>query len=147
MCGIACGTELKIQSDMIYLRPVRAFVRKLAESAGFCHEKASDIEIAVDEIFTNAVEHGSADTGSPVTVQCLSTDEMIEVTVSDTGTGESDTSWISAWPDVVKKEVDSHTEKGRGLLLAHKLTDEMSMEPNLTGGINVHLVIYKGGSK
>ena len=72
---------------------------------------------------------------------------MIEVTVSDTGTGESDTSWIIAWTDVVKKEIGSHTEKGHGLLLAHNLTDEMSMESNLTGGIDVHLVIYKGGNR
>ncbi len=80
-----CEMELKVPSDMIYLRPVRAFVRELAEGLGFCHEKANDIELAVDEIFTNAIEHGSDDTGSSVMVQCLSTDEMMKIIISDTG--------------------------------------------------------------
>ena len=148
MCGVAFGTELRIQSSMIYLRPVRAFVRELAEGAGFSREKANNIELAVDEVFANALEHGSADTESPVIIQCLSTDDMIKITVSDTGSGGvSDTSWINAWTDVVKEETESQTERGHGLLLAYNLTDKMSMEPNLTGGIDVHLVVYKEGSR
>ena len=148
MCDVACGTELRIQSNVIYLRPVRAFVRELAETVGFCREKADNIELAVDEVFANALEHGSADTESPVIIQCLSTDDMIRIIVSDTGSEEvSDTSWINAWTDVVKEQTESQTERGHGLLLAYNLTDEMSVEPNSTGGIDVHLVMYKEGCK
>ena len=138
--------ELKVPSDMIYLRPVRAFVRELAEGIGFCHEKANDIELAVDEIFTNAIEHGSDDTGSPVMVQCLSTDEMMKIIISDTGRqADSSTRWSSAWADAIREKTESGTERGHGLLLAHNLADEMSMESNPTGGVDVHLVIYKEG--
>jgi anti-sigma regulatory factor (Ser/Thr protein kinase) len=123
---------------------MRVFVRELAENLDFCHEKSNNIEIAVDEVFTNAIEHGSADAGSPVVIQFLSTDRMIEVVVSDTGGGEVlDTSWVNAWTDVVKNETESWTERGHGLLLAYNLVDEMSMKSNEMGGIEVHLVIHK----
>lgn len=148
MCGVACRMELKITGNMIYLRPMRIFVRELAEELGFCHEKVNDIEVAVDEVFTNAIEHGSASIGSPIVVQCLSTDEMMEIVVSDTGGGENlDTSWVSAWTSVVDDEIESWTERGHGLLLAYRLVDEMSMKSNETGGIEVHLAMYKKGKQ
>ena len=146
MCGVACGMELKITGNMVYIRPMRAFVRELAEELGFCHEKVNDIEVAVDEVFTNAIEHGSAGIGSPVVVQFLSTDEMMEIVVSDTGGGEElDTSWVSDWTNVVDGEIESWTERGHGLLLACRLVDEMSMESNDIGGIKVRLAMYKKG--
>lgn len=148
MCDVAYGMKLKIPSDMIYLRPVRAFMRELAENMGFCHDRANDIGLVVDEVFANAIEHGSAETESWVIIQCLPTDEMMEIIVSDTGRGqEPSTRWISAWADAIKKKTVSGTERGHGLLLAHNLTDEMSMESNPTGGIDVHLMIYKEEQK
>lgn len=148
MCGVACRMELKITGNMIYLRPMRVFVRELAEELGFCHEKVNGIEVAVDEVFTNAIEHGSASIGSPIVVQCLSTDEMMEIVVSDTGGGENlDTSWVSAWTSVVDDEIESWTERGHGLLLAYRLVDEMSMKSNEIGGIEVHLAMYKKGKQ
>lgn len=147
MRAVASGTELRIPSDMVYLRPVRAFIRELAENIGFCHEKASDIELAVDEVFANAIEHGSRDTGAPVTIQCLSTDDMMKIVISDAGgsAGSPDAKWISAWADAVGGRTESGTERGHGLLLANDLADEMNMESNPLGGLDVQLVIYKGG--
>lgn len=148
MCDVVCGMELRIPSNMIYLKPVRAFVKELAENTGFGHEKANDIELAVDEVIANAIEHGSADTESPVVIQCLPTDEMIKITISDTGSGGvPNKKWISAWTDAVKEKTRSGTERGHGLLLAHNLADEMRMETNPTGGVDVHLVVYREGQK
>ena len=148
MGDVTCGMELRTPSDMIYLRPVRAFVRELAENIGFNHERASDIELALDEVFANAIEHGSADAKSPVVIRCLPTDRMMKITVSDTGSGNaSNRKLASAWTNAVKEKTKSQTERGHGLLLAHNLTDEISMEPNPTGGIDVHMVIYKEGQQ
>ncbi len=148
MCGVACKMELKVTGNMVYIRPMRFFVRELAEDLGFCHEKINNIKLAVDEVFTNAIEHGSASIDSPVVVQFLSTDEMMEVVVSDTGGGEDvDTSWVSTWPSVADSEFGSWTERGHGLLLAYRLVDEMSVESNKIGGIEIHLTIYKKGKQ
>ena len=144
MDNIVHSAELKIPSDPIYLRPVRSFVRELAENMGFCHEKVSGIELAVDEVFSNAIEHGSADLGSEIAIRCLSTDEMIKIIVSDTGRGRnSNTKWIDAWTNVVREKAQLTTERGHGLLLAYDLTDEMTVKSNSIGGVDVHLVIHK----
>ncbi len=140
--------ELRVPSDMIYLRPVRAFVKELAESRGFCPEKANDIGLAVDEILTNAIEHGSDDAGSPIMIQCLSTSKMMKIVISDAGRQEvASAGWPDAWADAIGEKTKSGTERGHGLLLAHNLADEMSMESNPTGGVDVNLVIYKEGQQ
>jgi len=127
---------------------VRAFVKELAENAGFRHEKVSDIELAVDEVFSNAVEHGSEGSGSQIVLYCSPTDEMIRITISDTGRGKkSKTKWVDAWCNAVKERTQLGTERGHGLLLVHSLTDEMNMVSNSMGGVDVHLTVYKEGQR
>ena len=144
MTDTTCDAELRVKSGLIYLRPVRAFVRKLAENIGFCYERAGRIELAVDEVFSNAVEHGSAGSSSKIVIHCSPTDEMIRLTVSDTGRGSSSNAgWPDTWTDMVKKGSQPGAEKGHGLFLTYALTDRMSIESNSMGGVDVHLVIYR----
>jgi serine/threonine-protein kinase RsbW len=143
---IARDAELRIPGDLVYLRPVRAFIRELAESTGFCHERVSNIELAVDEIFSNAIEHGSTGSGSRIVIHCLLTEEMMRVIVSDTGRGKgSSTRWLNAWSDAIRQKTQPGTERGHGLFLVHSLIDEVSIESNSMGGVDVHLVAYKEG--
>ena len=69
-------------------------MRKLAESAGFSYERAYRIELAVDEVFSNAVEHGSGNSRSQIAIRCSPTDELIRII--ETGSG-SDVN--AGWPD------------------------------------------------
>ena len=145
MSDIAYHAELRLPSNLIYLRPMRAFIKDLAENIGFSHDKIYDIEIAVDEMFSNAIEHGSVGPKSCVMIRCVSNDNMMRVIVSDAGqTNGSNLAWIDAWLDAVKREKKRpDTERGHGLLVAHSLTDEMNIESNSMGGVDVHLVVYK----
>ncbi len=149
MKNISYDAELRIPSDLIYLRSVRAFIRELAESMGFCQERVNNIELATDEIFTNAIQHGSVSPTSKILLHCSLTDEMMRVVISDAGQGKAfDEKWLSAWSNVTRKEAFFGTEeRGHGLFLAHSLADEMSMESNSVGGVDVHLVWYteRGG--
>ena len=148
MGDVACGAELRVPGDLIYLRPVRSFIRELAKNIGFSHERVSDIELAVDEIFSNAIEHGSAGSRSQIVIHCLSNEELVRITVSDTGRGVgSNTGWVDAWTNVVREKTQPGTERGHGLLLARNLTDQMIMESNQMGGLDVHLVVYKERQK
>jgi anti-sigma regulatory factor (Ser/Thr protein kinase) len=138
------NAELRISSDMIYLRPVRAFIRELTENLGFRGEKVKDIELAVDEIFSNAIEHGSVSPDSQIVIHCSATDEMIKIIVSDTGNGKNiGTQLANAWFSLIRERAKPDTERGHGLLLAYNLTDKMSVESNSMGGVDVHLVVYK----
>lgn len=102
MCDTARDAELRVPTDLVYLRAVRGFVK----------------ELAVDEVFTNAVEHATAGSGSRIAIHCLSTDEMVRITVSDTGQGRgTNAKWLDAWSDVVKGKIQPWAQRGRGLLL------------------------------
>lgn len=145
MVDAVYDAELKIPSNLVYLRSIRVFVRSLAENAGFCREKINNIELATDEIFTNAIEHGSADTTSKIIIRCLVNDEMMKLVISDKGQGKGFNQGLAAaWSDVVESKIRLGTERGHGLFLAHNLTDEMCMEPNSLGGVDVHLTWYTG---
>jgi anti-sigma regulatory factor (Ser/Thr protein kinase) len=138
------NAELRIPGDLIYLRPVRSFIKELAMNMDFSHQRASDIELAVDEVFSNAVEHGSAGSKSQIIICCFFSEEIMEIKISDAGPGKGpNTKWISAWSNAVEEKVQPGTERGHGLLLVHQLIDNMSIGPNSFGGIDVHLVIYK----
>ncbi len=146
MSDTVCGAELRIPGDLKYLRPVRTFIRDLAESLGFCHDKAVDIGLVVDEVFSNAVEHGSAGSESQIKICLSSTDNMMRIVVSDSGQGKgSSERWLEAWSDAIKDKFQPDTERGHGLLLVYNLTDEVNMKPNPMGGLDVHLVVYKEG--
>ena len=145
MSNFDYDAELRIPSNLIYLRSVRAFVRELAENLGFSRDKVGNVELATDEIFSNAIEHGSSGVDSQIIVRFLTTDEAVKITISDSGQeGGLDRKWITAWSDVVKKNINLGTERGHGLLLAHSLADEMCMESNSIGGLDVHLLWYLG---
>jgi len=142
---LACDAELRIPSDLIYLRSVRTFIRELAENLGFCPEKVRNIEIATDEIFSNAVEHGSDNTRSKIVICCSINDQMMNVTISDEGRGKGfKKKWHEVWSDVASSKIEFGTERGHGLLLAHLLTDKMRMESNSVGGLDVQLSWFIG---
>jgi len=110
---------------------------------GFCNEKMHNIELATDEIFSNAVEHGSESSNSEIIVSCSVNDEMMMVTISDQGQGnEFGRKWDEVWSEVINNEVYVGTERGHGLLLARLLTDDMSMESNSVGGLDVRLTWF-----
>jgi len=143
LSGISYDAKLRIPSNFIYLRSVRAFIRELAENLGFCSEKIQNIELATDEIFSNAIEHGSEGPNSEITIFCTVNDEMMIVTISDQGRNSNfGKKWDDVWSEVVNNEVYVGTERGHGLLLARLLTDDMNMESNSIGGLDVRLTWF-----
>ena len=137
----AFDAELRIPSDLAYLRSVRAFIRELAENLGFDSDKIKDIEVATDEILSNAVEHGSKDVNSEIVIFFVTNEESIEIVVRDYGNGEPLTDKLSRILSIIEtSNVENDKERGRGLLLARLLSDDMLVESNSAGGLDVHLV-------
>lgn len=145
MGKVIYDAEIRIPSNLIYLRSVRAFVRELAKNLGLCQEKVNDIELATDEILSNAIEHGSEGLDSKISLRLKVTDEKIEIVISDTGNQNNlKEKWTLAWSDVIKKRIQFGTERGHGLFLTYNLTDDMCMKFNSSGGLDAHLIWYIG---
>ena len=94
---------------------VRAMVRAAGDAAGVASDQLDKLLVAVSEIATNAIQHGSA-MGS-VTVEHLAASLTVEI--SDNGGGLPD--------DLVVDRPPANAIGGRGLWLARQMCPQMQI--------------------
>ena len=58
LCDNSSTTCIEILADVKYLATVGEFIRNNAEIAGFSRQDADSIELALDELVSNAIDHG-----------------------------------------------------------------------------------------
>ncbi len=115
---------IEVQASTEHLARVRNFVASHAETFGFEKQQVSDIRLAVDEAFTNIIEHAYKN----------SAEESVKISLSHS----SDTFWISLFdtgqsfslddykePDVAAR-VKQKKRGGVGVYLIKKLMDEVT---------------------
>jgi anti-sigma regulatory factor (Ser/Thr protein kinase) len=112
------------------LERLRQLVTHAAHGAGLNKERAARLTLAVNEIATNAIQHGAG--VAEVTIRAI--DGCVEVDVEDDGSG------ISA--DITASRPEPDALGGRGLWLANTLCDRVDI---ITGqaGTRVRLVMAK----
>jgi len=143
MQGQQC-VRLKIPSNYIYISPIRAFIKKLARRLQFPQTKVEDIELTVDEICNNAIEHGSSGVNSDILLVLTLNDDCLEILVSDKGRDKGEVSWLqSGRPEEVEKKLSPEGERGHGIFLAKMLCDRMDMKPNAHGGTDVRMAFFR----
>lgn len=105
------------------IRAARLFVREAAaevlDLAGPESDLQDDLELAVSELVTNAIEHGLQE---PVTVIVVATADTVVVSVRSVRTpaGIADPStWASPLPTV---------RTGRGLAIVRSISDEVAVD-------------------
>lgn len=136
--------KFKIPSDYIYVGPIRAFVKQLAQRLEFSQMKSEDIELTVDEMCSNAIEHGSCGINSDILLALMVNDDCLEILVRDQGkTGET-VSWLQTWlPEEIEEKISTESERGRGILLVKLLSDRLDIKPNSQGGTDVLTVFLR----
>ena len=138
--------ELKIPSDVYYLESVRAFIGKLSETLRFTKKRIADIQLALDEICSNAVYHGSKCVTSEIQLQISVDMHAFEIMVRDTGRGGIH-QWIT--PErlaEIQAQRSPAGESGHGLYLIKCLTDVHKLQANAEGGTDVTVIFYRGVS-
>ncbi len=135
--------ELKIPSDVYYLESVRVFIGKLSETLRFTKKRIADIQLALDEICSNAVYHGSKCVTSEIQLQISVDTHALEITVRDTGRGDIH-EWIT--PErlaEIQTQRSPAGESGHGLYLIKCLTDVHKLQANAEGGTDVTVIFYR----
>ena len=136
--------RLKIPSDYIYISPIRAFIRQLAQRLEFPQMKVEDIELTVDEICNNAIEHGSRGVDSDLLLVLTLDDDCLEVLVRDKGKDKGVINWLhSGRLEEVERQMSPKGERGHGIFLAKILSDKIELKPNAHGGTDVRIVFRK----
>ncbi|MCE2401496.1 ATP-binding protein [Candidatus Poribacteria bacterium] len=135
--------ELKVPSDVYYLESVRAFIGKLCETLKFSKKRIADVQLALDEMCSNAVYHGSTCVSSGIQLQISVDTRTLEIVVRDKG-GSNTQDWIT--PErlaEIQEQRSPAGESGHGLYLIKCLTDVHKLEANAVGGTDVTAIFYR----
>ena len=135
--------ELNVPSDVFYLESVRVFIGKLSETLRFSKKRIADIQLALDEICTNAVYHGSSCVSSGIQLQISVDTRSLEIVVSDKGReGMRDWSTPKKLAEIQANRSPT-SERGHGLYLIDCLTDVHKLQSNAVGGTDVTAIFYR----
>ena len=134
--------QLQIPSAAFYIEPVRAFVGNLAQSLGFSRKRVADIQLVLDEICSNAVHHGSANTTVGVKLYISIDAHTLEILVRDTGPRQAEErSWLTHERlSEIEMDRSPSSERGHGIFIVKSLADKHEMQLNETGGTDVRVV-------
>jgi len=121
-----------------YLRVIRDNTEVIARRMGFAEDQIFELSMAVDEAYTNAIEHSGRVGGeSELEIEYLIYENRLEVSVKDSGCG-FDCARLKI-PNTLKS---LHSSRGRGLGLIRMLSDsfELSSKPGV--GTMIRIIKY-----
>jgi len=131
--------HLHIPSELGYEKVAMGAVRSVAYSMGFDNDRISDLQTAVSEACTNAIEHGNRlNAATRVEVVLTVGEDSLEVDVMDKGRGAKRIHEVPR-RDLENPPTDGHA--GLGLFLIKQLVDEVEFSSRPQGG-QVRMVIY-----
>lgn len=138
--------ELKIPSTVFYIEPVRAFIGNLTQSLGFSRKRVADIQLVLDELCSNAVNHGSVNATVGIKLQICIDSDALEILVRDTGRGDMrENNWLALdrLSEIVANRSPSN-ESGHGIFIIKSLADAHEMAANEAGGTDVRVIFHRG---
>lgn len=108
------------------LAKVSEFIRKAAERAGFNEIEVYELQLAVDEAFSNIIEHAYEGEGiGDIDCICFDSDGKITITLHDWGKSFDPESISPPDFSVSIEDLDSN---GAGLIMMHKIMDELEFK-------------------
>ena len=135
--------ELRIPSNPIFERVVRASAAEIGQSLGFSRARVEDLKLAVSEAVNNAIEHGNKQAGGhPVAVVFALDKDMLEIVISDQGPG---TGRVDFSRRIVEEQnLENGMLRGFGMYLISALVDDCEVSSSQTGTV-LTLRLYRKG--
>jgi serine/threonine-protein kinase RsbW len=134
--------EIKLPNNVAFICALRAFIKSLARRLEFHPTRVEDIELVVDELCNNAMEHGS-EPDSQVTVIISVKDSALDILVRDEGKGESSSHFLRSLREIRRRRLSPHSERGYGIYIVEMLSDHFCFSLNQFGGIDARVIFYK----
>lgn len=139
--------ELKVPSNAYYLESVRAFIGKLSETLKFPKKRIADIQLALDEVCSNAVYHGSTGISNSILLQISVDVQVLEIVVRDKGKADT-REWLTPRTlEEIQERRSPSGESGHGLYLIECLSDDHKLQQNDFGGTDVTVIFYRDREK
>ncbi len=139
--GVAVDTplndiEINIPSDMVFERVVRESALVVAKHLGFSEDRVADLQLAVSEAVTNAIEHGNrSELRVKVGVKFLMTPDKLAVQVTDKGQWPAAQEVLQSTPAEwnLEDRLDHDLTRGMGIFLIQKLVDNVELRSDERG--------------
>ena len=143
--------NISLPVHMAYVPIARRFISRIALQKSYSRKDCFRIETIVDEICNNAIEHGNnTDNNNHIQIRFSITNDKIELHVINR-TNQKNVDEMKKYMEMIdeKKALPMAGERGRGLSLVRKLSDELKVEITEVG-TNVHITKskedYRGNS-
>jgi len=128
--------EINIPSDLVFERVVRESAVVVAKHLGFSEERVADLQLAVSEAVTNAIEHGNnCDVSIKVGVKFFISKDQLAVQVTDKGRWETAPNALDNIPMELDMEerLEQDLTRGMGMFLIQQLVDNVELRSNEEG--------------
>lgn len=122
--------EIQIPSDLVFERVVRESAVVVAKYLGFDEDRVADLQLAVSEAVTNAIEHGNnCDINIKVGVKFFIHRNQLAVQVTDRGQWSGAGQAVEDVPDSLNMEdrLEHDLTRGMGIFLIQKLVDNVDV--------------------
>ena len=124
--------EMRIPSDVVFERVVRAAAEEIGKQMGFSEDKVADLTLAVSEAVTNAIEHGNQQQREVNVGVVFSMEaDRLEIRVIDQGE-KSQPPEIRRCA-ISEESIEQGELRGLGLFLIHQLVDQVEFTSNEEG--------------
>ncbi len=133
-------------SSLDYVPGVRDLICNIAEMRGFSEKEAYRIQTIVDEICNNAIEHGSRDNESMISIRCTIDNDKMDLVVEDKGASEESAEGLKkavAKVQFTEQGKVSVEKRGRGLPIVAMLADMLEIDTRSGPGTKIHIVKFK----
>lgn len=128
--------EIQIPSDLVFERVVRESAVVVAKYLGFDEDRVADLQLAVSEAVTNAIEHGNnCDVNIKVGVKFFISSDQLAVQVTDQGRWDNALEEVDDAPQSLDMEdrLEHDLTRGMGIFLIQKLVDNVDVRSNEKG--------------
>lgn len=130
--GGTTQVEMRIPSDVVFERVVRAAAEEIGRQMGFSQEKVADLTLAVSEAVTNAIEHGNRQQREiEVGVVFRLAADCLEIRVVDKGQMEKPLEIRRC--GITEEAIERGELRGLGLYLIHQLVDRVEFSSDEAG--------------
>jgi anti-sigma regulatory factor (Ser/Thr protein kinase) len=144
--------KVKFPGDLEYIPAIRKFMSDIFQANNFSQKFAFRSEIIVDELCSNAVNHGCRNTDAEVELSCLIYSDHVEFQVRDEGGSRENL-------DKLKKVVEERTQDqlaelkaisgrgGLGLEIVRMLSEEMDLHIDQNNVTSLRVVRKREGER
>ena len=118
--------SVEMMPELDELGAIQEAIASLSEQADWTPDLTFQIELILEELCINVINHGEVDGSQPIKVEIESASDLIKIEISDNGIAFDPTKDVEAPSQITS--IEDSSIGGWGVHLAHVFSDEMHYE-------------------